>query len=689
MEDSKDCSYGKRCEEFDCPYDHPPSRKKPCRYGSACYRKDCYYLHPNKNEKFVTDIEKQPENDENDDEEDKCEDLCKFGKKCQIFECLLQHPPERKELCNQNCRKMTCNKLHPKSRSEVCKDRENCSNYFCTKLHPKERKLCKFGLNCAKENCEHIHPPRSVRCKNNMNCIDYECKFTHPPGRLTLCKMSCTNSFCEYLHPNDWNPLANEEKLAIDKNLRTQKERDEYRLKNKLPIYDSKEIFISRLKSEKVLVVTAATGSGKTTQLPQYLAESFPGLIVCTQPRVLAAITIAQRIASEYDNASVGENVGYKVAGGQGIQGRRILLMTDGALIRKAQNDPNLNEISVLLIDEAHERSLNTDLVLGIAKLVRQQRNNFYVVIASATIDPKGFLEFFFGSNSIQKSLDVKGRVFEIVDEEKPIEFTGSYDFLVPTVNEILKNNPDGNCLVFLPGAREIDEAVQNFKLRAENNWVCFPLYGSLPPEEQSLVMTFDDQNETIRMVVFCTNVAETSLTVPNIRIVIDTGLAKEARFDPIRRLTILEQVYISKSSSMQRRGRAGRTAEGLCVRLYSSNSIERESIEPEIMRASLDLVVLQLKILNYDPLTFPFISKPKEESIANSIELLKELGCLDDSPKNQITTRGRQFAELPYDPRMSNFVMMAHEKFDEGENCAIIASILTAPVIINLFIST
>ena len=197
--------------------------------------------------------------------------------------------------------------------------------------------------------------------------------------------------------------------------LKSLAERNTDRIKASLPILDRKFEICDRLKKEKVLVVTAATGSGKTTQIPQYLAEVFGGVIACTQPRVMAAISIAKRVAVEYDNSTVGYNVGYQVGGkGNTVKGKEIMLMTDSALVKLSQNDSELKEISVLMIDEAHERNLNTDIVLGIAKLLRAKRpDNFYVVIASATIDPKPFLDFF--EKHEGTSLDVPGRTFPMV----------------------------------------------------------------------------------------------------------------------------------------------------------------------------------------------------------------------------------------------------------------------------------
>ena len=607
---------------------------------------------------------------------------CQTGEKCRSFECPWSHPKSRPRKCKQAelCETIDCPFLHPDTHVKRCPQAAKCANYFCDMSHPISRpRLCPRHVKCMDEMCLLLHP---ATCESGYRCQEYTCKLKHPPGRIKLCSEFCTNCECEFLHPSNWDPLASGVDDYTERNLRTQAERDAFRIKNNLPILKAKDEIIDRLKKEKILVVTAATGSGKTTQLPQYAAEAFPGLVICTQPRVLAAMTLAQRIASEFDNASVGESVGYKVSGGKEVKGRKILLMTDGALVQMAQKDPMLKDVRVLIIDEAHERCLNTDIVIGIAKLIRKQRPSFFhVIIASATINPKPFLAFFFEYNPFCKELNVDGRVFEIEDIEDPMDFSKGFDRLIPKVVEILKKYPIGNCLVFLPGSSEIDAALKKFVDVAEENWVSFPLYGSLPPEEQAVVMSFDDQNGTLRMIVFCTNIAETSLTVPNIRVVIDTGLAKEARYDPIRRITVIEQVLVSRSSMNQRRGRAGRTAKGVAIRLYKSSDKMRPNIEPEIMRASLDLVVLQLKILKYDPMNFPFIDRPRADFVENSIKLLVELECLENTPEHKITQRGKLFAELPFDPRMSNFVMTAHEKFNQAEMCIIIAAILTAPV--------
>jgi len=533
--------------------------------------------------------------------------------------------------------------------------------------------------------CALLHPQERNLCPDGAACVDFECQRTHPSSRVRKCTRgdSCTSKKCDYLHPSNWDPLALKSQQSI---LKSQETRDEERKKANLPILQSKDDFIKRLRQNKVLVVTAETGSGKTTQLPQYCAESFSGLVICTQPRAIAAMTIAQRISDEFDGSSTGANVGYKIGRGKSQKGRRIMLMTDASLIQLAQSDPLLKCVSVLIIDEAHERSLNTDIVVGIAKIVQRQRpQDFHVVIASATIDPKPFIEFFADAvASLSRrttSLSVPGRKFEVTKENKDLEDDQVLNplILVENVVKALETHKEGNCLVFLPGSTEVDKALRRFKVVAQKEWIGLPLYGSLPPEEQARVMSFDDEGGTLRMVVFCTNVAETSLTVPNTRLVIDTGLAKEARFDPARRMTILEQVYISKSSAKQRQGRAGRTSAGYCLRLYSEEKLERESVQPEILRSSLDTVVLTLCRLGQDPRTFPLLDRPPVETINASLEMLERLGCLEPGSV-KITARGRLFSELPFDPRLSSFVTQAHTQYQAGSLAAEIAAILSAP---------
>jgi HrpA-like RNA helicase len=549
---------------------------------------------------------------------------------------------------------------------------------------PKKAK-CPFGASCYKSSCQLQHPPQRNVCSRGKKCDVFECVALHPPFRRGPCNKAdqCFNAQCYFLHPIAWNPCPQKSacinndcdkvhppersipkavqnvKITKQKDGKTlsQHQRDQRRRQAALPILTAKDQFIKRLKEDKFVVIKAETGSGKTTQLPQYAAEAFQtGQIVCTQPRAIAAISIAQRIAQEFDGSKVGHNVGYQIGRGNSEKGERIMLMTDASLVNAAQEDPLLQHISVLIIDEAHERSLNTDIVLGIARMIRSKRpNDFYIVIASATIDPKPFLDFF-GS---QADIYVPARKFKIdithdeaSDPEDLLSFSSS-SLLIDKVIASLTLHKIGNCLVFLPGSLDVDRAVKHFAREAPKNFFALPLYGGLPPEEQMRVMEFNDQGGSHRMVVFCTNVAETSITVPNVRLVIDTGLAKEARYDPTRRITVLEQVFISKSSADQRAGRAGRVADGHCIRLFPPSAITRDRIQPEILRSSLDKVVLALCAMKQDPRTFPLIDSPSTQDINRSIDTLLHLECLD-ADSLAITELGKLFSEMPFDPRTS-----------------------------------
>ncbi|KAL0224148.1 hypothetical protein P9112_003538 [Eukaryota sp. TZLM1-RC] len=473
------------------------------------------------------------------------------------------------------------------------------------------------------------------------------------------------------------------------------------REKTGLPILTAYDDIIDRMENEKVLVCIAETGSGKTTQLPQFSAEycfkkfgkgNFK--VVCTQPRAIAALSLADFIAMEYDGTKPGNNVGYNV-GQKNVNGDEILLTTDGSLIRKAAKDLLLSDVKVLIIDEAHERSLDTDIVLGIAKLILQQRDDFRVIIASATIDPTPFLQFFNGPNVNKNlALRVPGRLFNVGVEEETVNSETLIEDLPQIVCTAMHNPlyykdrmPNGHVLVFCSGAKEIDMCVAKFKrmiLQSSgqlNHIEVLPLHGKLSPDQQQEVLNFDKVVNTdgnYRMVCFCTNVAETSLTVQGIKLVVDTGLAKEARYCPKRRITILQEVFISKSSADQRKGRAGRLSEGHCLRLYNyEEDLERDSIEPEILRSSLDFVVLKLTMLGQNPITFELMDRPDEQDLINSLHLLESFGCIKSYC--EVNELGRFFFEQSLDVRLSFFVYLCgcHGYLEEG---ALIASIISAP---------
>ena len=652
-----DCRNGLKCLKLDCPFDHPTGWK-PCRDGKDCEDYDCESTHPFQRKK-----------------------RCNLGIKCKTRGCSRRF-------------------LHPVIHANSCPTGVQCKLWDCQNWHPKDRPgLCPYRTACCNSKCTLLHPSDRTMCENDIDCNDYDCELNHSPTRPTRCEhgRSCDNYHCQCLHPNDWDPCEQgrdcdnadcphavhppDRVLPI---LKSFEQRHIDRERAGLPILAIKDQFCRRLENERILVITAETGSGKSTQLPQYLAEYFGGLIVCTQPRVLAAVALARRVAEEYDGTSVGYNVGYRVGHSSmgkdknRVPGNDILFMTDGTFIRESQLNIDIMDMKVLMIDEAHERTLNTDIVLGIAKqMLDTQPKDFYVVISSATIVAEDFLRFF-GKSDVEP-LNVLGRTYDVDVEYAGQKRVPIENYAVSIVREEY-NHYEGNILVFLPGQTQIDNAVEFFNRRPLENCRAFPLYSALSPEEQDLVLRFDtgpDNNQ--RMVVFCTNIAETSLTINNVRLVIDSGLVNEGRYDYETQLTVMESARISLASAEQRRGRAGRTANGNCIRLYNEvDLVDRDTI-PQILRCSLDITVLQLLNLDLDPFTFTFMNRPDDERIQASFDLLKTLGCIDRT--GHLNEQGKLFGKLGIDPRYSAFLLDAYlEHKPILELAAIVVAICIAP---------
>ncbi|CAF4369326.1 unnamed protein product [Rotaria sp. Silwood2] len=631
------------------------SQKAACRNGLKCFNSFCQYNHPSEWK------------------------ACERGAKCKDFDCQANHPFDRSKRCRNGvaCRRRGCEFLPPVKLSEKCRDGVECRLWHCKKWHPGNRpKDCPFGKQCYNIVCQNVHPSDRQLCPHSQECMDINCQLDHPKDRSIACKQASSydNYFCQFLHPDDWdrcekgsecensmcphschslNRTLRQEQLQSSSILKSIEQRNVEREKAKLSILAAKDEFCQRLEKERVLVVTAETGSVKSTQLPQYAAEYFGGLVVCTQPRVITAMSLARRVADEYDGTSVGKSVGYRV--GQSSVGRErnrvpgtdILFMTDAIFIQESQDDYQLTNVRVLIIDETHERSLNTDIVLGIAKLLLITRpTDFYVVIASATIDPGKFLEFFQQTNA--HPLKVPGRIYDVSVKCIPCKDRSLLQHAVSTAQK---------CMIIVTGT-----------------------HCALSLEEQDRVLQFDEGSDDVRrMVVFCTNIAETSLTITNTSLVIDSGLVKQPRFDLENRLTLIETVQISRSSADQRKGRAGRTAQGHCVRLYYENDLTRPDIEPEILRCSLDRAVLQLMYLELNPREFPLIDQPEKVVIEASLELLKDLSCTDD--EDIISKKGKLFAKLGLDPRYCAFLLDTYlEHTDILKLVVTIVAILVAP---------
>jgi len=481
-----------------------------------------------------------------------------------------------------------------------------------------------------------------------------------------------------------------------------------------LPVSARKDEIAAAIAAHPVVIVCGETGSGKTTQLPKIclaLGRGVQGLIGHTQPRRLAARSVARRVAEEL-HTRIGEGVGVKVR----FQDRTapdslIKLMTDGILLAESQHDPLLKAYDTIIIDEAHERSLNIDFLLGYLKRLLQKRQDLKVIITSATIDAERFAQHFAVNGQPAPVIEVSGRLYPVEVRWRPIEDprekatakTGSpaersersareerdadedrlYEAISDAVDELSRlgqNQGQGDILVFLPGEREIRETAEVLRKRHPPHTEILPLYSRLSAEEQDRVF----RGHSGRRVVLATNVAETSLTVPGIRYVIDSGLARVKRYSYRSKVEQLQIEKISRAAARQRAGRCGRVADGICIRLYDEQDFEARSefTDPEILRASLASVILRMLDLKLGDVTqFPFIEPPPDKAIKDGLLLLQELGALTVSAsadRQQLTQIGRDLARLPLDPRLGRMVLAARENQCLSE-LTIIASALGA----------
>ncbi|TKK85655.1 ATP-dependent RNA helicase HrpA [Herbidospora galbida] len=424
-----------------------------------------------------------------------------------------------------------------------------------------------------------------------------------------------------------------------------------------LPVSQRRDDLLEAIRDHQVVIVAGETGSGKTTQLPKIcleLGRGVQGQIGHTQPRRLAARTVAERIAEEL-NIELGEAVGYKVRfTDHSSDNTLVKLMTDGILLAEMQTDRFLSQYDTLIIDEAHERSLNIDFILGYLKQLLPKRPDLKVVITSATIDPERFSRHFDDAPIIE----VSGRTYPVEVRYRPIEDEqdDQTQAIVDAVDELVAEGP-GDILVFLSGEREIRDTAEALKGRREE---VLPLYARLSAAEQHKVF----QRGSRRRIVLATNVAETSLTVPGIKYVIDPGTARISRYSHRLKVQRLPIEPISQASANQRKGRCGRTSDGICIRLYGEDDFtgRPEFTDPEILRTNLASVILQMTSLGLgDIAAFPFVEPPDKRQISDGVNLLLELGALDNKGEAKgLTPMGRKLAQLPVDPRLARMVLEA-----------------------------
>uniref|UniRef100_A0A0D3B734 RNA helicase n=1 Tax=Brassica oleracea var. oleracea TaxID=109376 RepID=A0A0D3B734_BRAOL len=447
-----------------------------------------------------------------------------------------------------------------------------------------------------------------------------------------------------------------------------------------LPVWLQKDEFLRTLQSNQTLILVGETGSGKTTQIPQFVLDAVEAentnkhkkwLVGCTQPRRVAAMSVSRRVADEMDVA-IGEEVGYSIRF-EDCSGPRTMLkyLTDGMLLREAMADPLLERYKVIILDEAHERTLATDVLFGLLKEVLRNRPDLKLVVMSATLEAEKFQEYFSGAPLMK----VPGRlhpveIFYTQDPER--------DYLeaaIRTVVQIHMCEPPGDVLVFLTGEEEIEDACRKINKEVSNLGdqvgpvKVVPLYSTLPPAMQQKI--FDPAPEPLteggpagRKIVVSTNIAETSLTIDGIVYVIDPGFAKQKVYNPRIRVESLLVSPISKASAHQRSGRAGRTRPGKCFRLYTEKSFNNDlqpQTYPEILRSNLANTVLTLKKLGIDDLVhFDFMDPPAPETLMRALEVLNYLGALDD--EGNLTRTGEIMSEFPLDPQMSKMLIVSPE---------------------------
>ncbi|MGV4986932.1 ATP-dependent RNA helicase HrpA [Streptomyces sp. NRAIS4] len=438
-----------------------------------------------------------------------------------------------------------------------------------------------------------------------------------------------------------------------------------------LPVSQKKDVIAAAIRDHQVVIVAGETGSGKTTQIPKIcleLGRGVRGMIGHTQPRRIAARTVAERVAEEL-RTPLGESVGWKVRFTDQVNpdATFIKLMTDGILLAEIQTDRELRAYDTIIIDEAHERSLNIDFLLGYLAQLLPKRPDLKVVITSATIDPERFSRHF-GDAPI---IEVSGRTYPVEVRYRPLLEEYAEDAadadrdqitaIIDAVEELQKEGP-GDILVFLSGEREIRDTADALEKKKYRFTEVLPLYARLSHAEQHRVF----QPHTGRRIVLATNVAETSLTVPGIKYVIDPGFARISRYSHRTKVQRLPIEPISQASANQRKGRCGRTSDGICIRLYSEDDFvtRPEFTDAEILRTNLASVILQMTAAGLGDIEkFPFIDPPDHRNIRDGVQLLQELHALDPAqkdPRKRLTDTGRKLAQLPVDPRLARMVLEA-----------------------------
>ncbi|KPI36008.1 Pre-mRNA-splicing factor ATP-dependent RNA helicase PRP43 [Cyphellophora attinorum] len=475
----------------------------------------------------------------------------------------------------------------------------------------------------------------------------------------------------------------------------TQRYRSILKTRRNLPVNAQRDEFLGLYQKSQILVFVGETGSGKTTQIPQFvLYDDMPQregrLVACTQPRRVAAMSVAERVSHEMD-VELGEEVGYSIRF-EDMTGPKTILkyMTDGMLLREAMNDPDMNRYSTIILDEAHERTLATDILMGLLKEVVKRRPDLKLIIMSATLDAQKFQRYF--NNA--PLLAVPGRTHPVEIFYTPEAENDYVEAALRTVFQIHATEPEGDILLFLTGEEEIEDACRKISLEADEmireadagTLKVYPLYGSLPPAHQQRIFEpppppRGKNKRPGRKCIVSTNIAETSLTIDGIVYVVDPGFSKQKVYNPRIRVESLLVSPISKASAQQRAGRAGRTRPGKCFRIYTEEAFKKELIEqtyPELLRSSLSSTVLELKKLGVENLVdFDLMDPPAPETMMRALEELNYLACLDDD--GNLTHLGRVASEFPLDPALAVMLISSPEFYCSNEILSLTA-LLSVP---------
>jgi len=533
-------------------------------------------------------------------------------------------------------------------------------------------------------------PPRGGGCPEGAGEGERQTFDPSPPAPLPQGERGVKNKN----ETPDWKKLQNEIAQSIAKREVRARQKPAFSYPEELPVSQRAGEIEALIRAHQVVIVCGETGSGKTTQLPKIClaaGRGEAGLIGHTQPRRMAARAVATRIADEL-KTPLGDAIGFKVRFTDHTRpDAYIKLMTDGILLAEAQHDPWLSHYDTIIVDEAHERSLNIDFLLGYLKQLLAKRPDLKLIITSATLDANRFARHFGTETSPAPIIEVSGRTYPVDIRYRPLgrendvgedadDEEGMEDAIADTVEELWRGG-SGDILVFLPGEREIRETADVLRRALQrrpyaSRLEILPLYARLSVAEQQRIFSRSDG----RRIVLSTNVAETSLTVPGIRYVIDAGLARIKRYSLRNKTTLLRIEKISQAAANQRAGRCGRIEAGICVRLYSEEDFHArpEYTDPEILRSSLASVILQMAALKLgEAESFPFVDAPGSRAITDGHQLLRELGAMDAD--GRLTPTGKELSRLPLDPRIGRIVLAAREK-----NCLpealVIASALSVP---------